>query len=228
MKKFTLSVIVLAALVAAAPTITMAGSPEFRVTITNLTQDQSFTPILVASHKKGVKLFRLGSPATGELETLAEEGNTGPLTGLLLATPGVGDVMTGGGLLAPGATKTVSVEAGGVFRYLSVAAMLIPTNDAFFALNGVKGPRQVAVFNAPAYDAGTEDNDELCASIPGPPFLECGGPGGGGTPPGGEGFVHIHNGMHGHGDFDEATRDWRNPVARIVVEFIDTDDEDDD
>ena len=88
MKKFTLSVIVLVALVAAAPTITIAGSPEFRVTITNLTQDQSFTPILVASHKKGVKLLGLGSPATGELETLAEEGNTGPLTGLLLATPG--------------------------------------------------------------------------------------------------------------------------------------------
>ncbi len=53
MKKFMLSMILLAALVAAVPTTTMAGSAEFRVTITNLTQDQSFTPILVASHKNG-------------------------------------------------------------------------------------------------------------------------------------------------------------------------------
>ena len=44
------------------------------------------------------------------------------------------------------------------------------------------------------------------------------GPGGGGMPSGGEeGFVHVHSGIHGVGDLDEAARDWRNPVARIVV-----------
>ena len=81
---------------------------------------------------------------------------------------------------------------------------------------------------SPGYDAGTEDNDETCASIPGPPYPECGGPGGGAAPPGGEGYVFIHAGMHGNGDFDETLRDWRNPVARITIERLSDDDEDDD
>jgi hypothetical protein len=124
------------------------------------------------------------------------------------------------GLLDPGATVTIEVEAGGGARRLSLVAMLIPTNDAFFALNSELlppgGPPQT--FYARAYDAGSERNDELCASIPGPFFSECGGPGGGGMPSGGEeGFVHVHSGIHGVGDLDEALRDWRNPVARIVV-----------
>ncbi|MGH8760210.1 MAG: hypothetical protein ACREVW_11970, partial [Burkholderiales bacterium] len=65
---------------------------------------------------------------------------------------------------------------------------------------------------------GSERNDELCASIPGPEFAECGGPGGGGKPEGDEeGYVHIHAGIHGIGDLPPEVRDWRNPVARIVV-----------
>ncbi len=48
--------------------------------------------------------------------------------------------------------------------------------------------------NASAYDAGSERNDETCASIPGPDFVECGGPGTGGQPVGGEeGYVHAKN-----------------------------------
>ena len=97
--------------------------------------------------------------------------------------------------------------------------MLIPTNDAFFAVNdaeGPNGPHAITVFS-PAYDAGTERNDETCASIPGPNFVECGGPGGGGAPGGGEGYVHIHAGIHGVGDLLPEKRDWRNPVARITI-----------
>jgi hypothetical protein len=30
-------------------------------------------------------------------------------------------------------------------------------------------------------------------------------------------FVHIHAGIHGVGDLQEATHDWRNPVARIAI-----------
>jgi hypothetical protein len=100
--------------------------------------------------------------------------------------------------------------------------MLIPTNDGFIAL-GSAGPfgRRLRSTYAPAYDAGTEVNDELCASIPGPDYVECGGPGGGGAPDGGEeGFVRIHEGMHGVGDFVAATRDWRNPVAKVSVRRV--------
>ena len=196
---------------------------RYEVTVTNLTRGQQFTPILMASHKEGVSLFALGSPASPELATLAEEGNTAPLTALLSATPGVLDVVTAGPLLNPGASRTVVVRTRGRFDHLSVAAMLIPTNDAFFAVNDLEGPsgEETLTVYSPAYDAGSEVNDELCPSIPGPFFEECGGAGGGGKPVGGEeGYVHIHAGIHGIGDLHAAARDWRNPVARIVIRRI--------
>jgi hypothetical protein len=104
--------------------------------------------------------------------------------------------------------------------------MLVPTNDAFFAIDGVEAPRgnKELTLYAPAYDAGTERNDEKCTSAPGA-FPECGGvfipPGNGDRPTGGEeGFVHVHPGIHGIGDFTPAERDWRNPVARITIRRV--------
>jgi spondin N len=206
----------------AAPIAAAEDGLLYEVTITNLTRGQQFTPILVASHKEGVQLFTLGRPASAELATLAEEGNTGPLTSLLRGLPAVRDVTSSSGLLNPGHSVTVTIEGGDGFDHLSVAAMLIPTNDGFFALNGVAGPRgdQVLRLFSPAYDAGSERNDELCASIPGPFFAECGGPGGGAKVGGGEGFVHIHAGIHGVGNLNLAQRDWRNPVAEITIRRI--------
>jgi hypothetical protein len=199
---------------------------QFGVTVTNLTRGQTFTPVLVASHRKGVHLFTLGSAASPELATLAEEGNVGPLTNLLLASPEVFDVTNSGpppgGFVPPGQSKTVMVRTRGNFDHISVAAMLIPTNDGFFALNGAKGPsgHQSLTLFSPAYDAGSERNDELCASIPGPFFAECGGPGGGARVGDGEGYVHIHAGIHGIGNMNEAERDWRNPVAKISIRRV--------
>jgi hypothetical protein len=203
------------------------GGPSFEVTVTNLTRGQTFTPVLVASHREGVTLFTLGEPASSQLATLAEEGNTGPLAALLAADPAVRDVADSGsppgGFVGPGQSKTVVVRTGGGFDHISVAAMLIPTNDAFIAVNGLPGPRgnqEIALFS-PAYDSGSERNDELCASIPGPFFAECGGPGGGASPVGGEeGYVHIHAGIHGIGDLVASARDWRNPVAKITIRRI--------
>ena len=209
--------------------VLLAGGPAlaqergFEVTVTNLTRGQQFTPILVASHREGVRLFGLGSPASAQLATLAEEGNTAPLMALLSSLPEVRDVATSSGLLGPGQSVTINVEAGGHFDRISVAAMLIPTNDGFFALNDQEGPNgnRTLTLYSPAYDAGSEANDELCASIPGPFFDECGGPGGGAMVAGGEeGYVHIHAGIHGIGDLDASQRDWRNPVARISIRRV--------
>ena len=199
-----------------------ASALGYDVTVTNLTRGQQFTPILVASHKAGVRLFDLGSPASSQLKTLAEEGNVAPMTALLLGNPDVLDVVNSGALLNPGQSVTQRVGTGGGFDHVSVAAMLIPTNDGFFAVNDAAGPsgQQTITVFSPAYDAGTERNDETCASIPGPFFAECGGPGSGGAPGGGEGYVHIHAGIHGIGDLDPALRDWRNPVARITIRRV--------
>jgi hypothetical protein len=200
---------------------------RLEVTLTNLTRGQTFTPVLVASHRAGVTLFALGQAPSPQLAILAEEGNTGPLTTLLLSTPGVRDVADSGappaGFVPPGGSKTVIVDGDRGADRVSVASMLIPTNDGFFALNGERAPRgnEVLTYFSPAYDSGSERNDELCASIPGPFFTECGGPGGGGQPVGGEeGYVHIHAGIHGTGDMNAAERDWRNPVARITIRRI--------
>ncbi|MEQ1661122.1 MAG: spondin domain-containing protein [Thiobacillus sp.] len=205
------------------PALADDGARAFEVTITNLTRGQRFTPILVASHRAGVKLFEFGQPASAELVALAENGATDPFKATLGNNRHVLDVTDTGGLLDPGQSVTVRVKTNGRFDHLSVASMLIPTNDAFFALNGVAGPNggYTRTLYSGAYDAGSERNDESCASIPGPFFAECGGPGGGGAPDGDEeGFVHVHAGIHGIGDLTAAERDWRNPVARIVIRQV--------
>ncbi len=219
-KQGAICLLILGGLLARATT--MAQGQQFAVTVTNLTRGQQFTPILVASHRQGLLLFEEGSPASPELATLAEEGDTSPLAALLRGMPDVRDVVTGSGLLDPGGSVTLIVQGGGHFDHFSVAAMLIPTNDAFFAVNGVEGPRgnQTLTVYSPAYDAGSERNDQLCASIPGPFFPECGGPGGGGHPGGGEGFVHIHSGIQMRGDLRPFPRDWRNPVAKITIRRV--------
>ena len=132
--------------------------------------------------------------------------------------PAVVEVQTSGGLLDPGQSKTIMVSGAKGARQITLAAMLIPTNDTFFALNGAALPRglKTVTYRSPGYDAGSEPNDELCVSIPGP---VCGGTGG--SPGvGGEGTVHITAGIHGIGDLVPADRDWRNPVAQITIRRV--------
>ncbi len=194
---------------------------SYEITITNITKNQTFTPQLVVTHNASVRLFTLGQPASPALEMLAEGGATQPLTDLLLNLGA--NTQTIGGLLLPGEMATVVIEAHRG-QVLSLAAMLIPTNDTFVALDRVRLPfygtsRHVAV----AYDAGTEPNDQNCANIPGP---RCGGEGfSGGPQEGDEGYVHVGNGFHelgaDDGDGNEVlgplTYDWRNPVAQVTV-----------
>jgi hypothetical protein len=197
---------------------------DYEVTITNITSGQSFTPQLVVTHPANAILFRLGAPASPELEILAESGDTGPLTDALSSV--AMDVTTIPGLLGPGEQASVVVSGNPGRGFVSVAAMMIPTNDTFVAMNRMKLPRSGAAQQlVPAYDAGTEYNDQNCANIPGP---QCGGEGEGNSPGPNEtdeGFVHIGNGIHELGDEDELgnriinpkTYDWRNSVARITV-----------
>lgn len=196
-----------------------ADGNNYSVTVTNLTRGQSFTPILVASHEDGLTLFTAGTPAGSELAALAEGGDTMPLSDLLAGMEEVNAVATSGGILAPGDSVTVVIAAGGKFNRISLAAMLIPTNDAFVSVQGMRVPdgRATTTAAAVAYDAGSEPNDELCVSIPGP---VCAGEGG--SPGvGGEDFIHVHAGIHGIADLDAAEFDWRNPVAHVTIQRAD-------
>jgi hypothetical protein len=118
------------------------------------------------------------------------------------------------------------VEASPRHNLISAAGMLIPTNDTFFAVNGARLPLFGTVtMTVPAYDAGSEANDQNCLNIPGP---RCGGAGSSpGVNPGDEGFVHIGNGFHdlpadpaGGEILTPRVYDWRNPVALITIRRI--------
>ncbi len=203
-------------LTVSASVFAMGPTRDYEVTITNITKGQTFTPTLLVTHKSDISLFTTGEPALDELATLAESGNTAPLQNLLDGLPDlVADTNTSSGLLFPGNSLTLTISTGGSADRVSFAAMLIPTNDAFVALNSLELPKNVVEVVVPAYDAGSELNDELCSNIPGP---DCGDmDNSGGT---GEGYVYIGNGIRGIGDLDEAEYDWNNPVARVVVRRV--------
>ena len=125
----------------------------------------------------------------------------------------------------------VLIEAGGergsdrVGLRISIATMLVNTNDAFTSLNtavDTMAVGDVLTFNSVAYDAGTEADTEMATNIP--------GPAGGGT-----GFdaarndqadrVVMHSGIVSQDDgltTSDLTEQHRfdNPVARISIERI--------
>ena len=208
--------------IAAATDDESSRTRQYEIQVTNITRGQQFTPILGVVHNTRVRLFTLGAPASSGLTTLAEEGNTAPLSDTLRSSPDVLSANTQPNLLDPGKTRVFTVEANARFDSLTVAAMLIPTNDAFFAVSVLDLPHgwQPVTYRGVAYDSGTEQNDERCNSIPGPFFSECGGPGGGARLGNGEGFVHVNAGIHGNGDLIASRRDWRNPVVSVVVRRI--------
>ena len=209
---------------------------EYEVRVTNITKGQIFTPLLLATHSSKVRIFEVGMPASAALEVLAEAGGTGDLEDALISE-GVPEsnlhiipVPGPTPLLHPGETAVITIRAKKHDR-LSVAAMLIPTNDTFLAINGARlpffGSRHL---DAPAYDAGTEENDQSCEHMPGP---DCAGQGAGeGHSPdpavGDEGFVFIGNGFHDLGTAEPNDPailgpfmyDWRNPVARVSIKRL--------
>lgn len=189
----------------------------YKITITNLTPGQPLAPVLAVTHRPGISFFEVGQPPSDELARLAEAGDANPMAATLLATPGVRDAQVSTtGLTFPGNSTTMTVSAKRATDNISIGAMLGATNDAFFAVRDVALPwaHQASTYMADAYDAGSETNDELASTV----F----GLGGEGYSPGssGEGFVYIHNGIHGIADADPAILDWRNPVAKIVIERI--------
>jgi hypothetical protein len=210
-------------------TQTVLAQEKFRyeITITNLTRGQHFTAPLIVTHKANLRLFAIGESSPQQLAVFAEEGIPTALAALLAGMPEAKDFFVTAGppaantLLDPGKSATFTIEGNREFDHLSLAAKLIPTNDAFIAINGIPGPpnNKPATLFVPAYDAGSEQNDELCDSIVGPNIGECENPGGG-HPGGGEGFVYVHNGIHGVGNLIAAVRDWQSPVARIIIRRV--------
>jgi hypothetical protein len=191
---------------------------KYKVTITNLTRGQVFSPPIAIGHDHKFRLFTLGKEASDELAALAEGGATDPLVELI---DGRYPSVVFDGPIPPGASASEMLEIGR-FRLITVAGMLVSTNDAFFAARDIwLLGKYKKIVDAVAYDAGSEKNTEDCQDIPGPP---CG--------PNehpdakAEGYVHIHAGIHGFNpeggvsSLNPAVRDWNNPVAKIRIQRI--------
>lgn len=213
-----LTLIVSSALLAQGP------GRDYAVTVTNATSGQVFGPPVVVVHTRNFSLFELGEPASPGLAILAEDAAVETLFEELEANPEVVSFVVADDPLMPGDSVTLEIQGQFPHHYLSIAQMLVTTNDAFFALRGVRVPQGHRLdprngdesFLAVAYDAGSEVNSELCDTIPGPPcgnMFER-------DEEGSEGFVHVHAGIHGIGDLPPEDFGWHNPVAEITVERL--------
>lgn len=149
-----------------------------RVRITNLAPENGtfLTPFWVGFHDGTFDLYNLGESASPELERIAEDGDTGPLTMAFGMNPaGSAQGTIGGGPIAPGATLSMlfTLDAmSATSRYFSYASMIIPSNDFFIANanplafpvfdgSGKSTPVSFIVMGSMVRDAGTEVNDEL-------------------------------------------------------------------
>lgn len=217
---------------------TQAFAARYKIEITNLTNANFFTPILVAAHRHDFDMFEVGESASVALRAIAEGGDIASMHTALDgagAASSVAETPTPAPVLAPGETAVALVDAKGRNRLLSLAAMILPTNDAFIGLDAINlrrfSNRTVYLYG---YDAGTEANNELlnpgaggAPGVPGIPGDPSGLAGSGGVGVSSSDFnetVHIHRGIVGDddefggvSDLDRSAHRWQNPVARVVI-----------
>jgi uncharacterized cupredoxin-like copper-binding protein len=209
--------------------VATAQAASWDVTVTNLTNGNYFTPLLIASHGHDTHMFEPGESAASYpgIELMAECGDLSGLTAMF--DPAMQGIDNPNSVpLAPGASVTTTLTTATGDTHLSVVGMILPTNDAFVGLDSVHIDSEPGTYTyyLNAYDAGTEANDELMStgcdtSTPGIPADPGGMAGTGGTAASGDDgntMIHIHRGiLGGASDLDSSIHRWQNPVARVVV-----------
>ena len=198
---------------------------EFEVMLDNLTMGapaqggQIFSPPIFVTHGHGFSIGASGEAASPELTALAETGNNMPLAELAGGSDAVGSVVAfpapPDGVVLPGGSVSAMVSASSSMGYLSLATMLVQTNDGIVLANSLPlfdedGNARSFTMNLISYDAGTEDNNELATHVPGPPF------GGGERAPTEGGVIALHPGIAGTADVGAAFG-WTEPTARVTV-----------
>ena len=198
---------------------------DIDVKITNNTNGIYFTPLLVSAHPATTALFMSGTAASANLQAMAEGGDISGLSADLALENADVVENPAGGLLDPGASTMTTLATATENTNLSIAGMMLPTNDGFVALNNWKVPTTAGTYtiNINAYDAGTEANSELITDIPADPGAKN-GTGATGVTTTIEGYVHIHRGTVGDSDASGGASDlnvsahrWLNPVATVTV-----------
>ena len=140
---------------------------SYDITVANLTNAQPMSPVAGILHQDNT-FWQVGSPASNALEVMAEGGDNTDFINLEEALVSASSE----GILAPGASTTVTLTTTDMTAsYLTVATMLVNTNDAFSGLTGMDlsslAVDQSRSMNVRVYDAGTELNTEAAGTIPG-------------------------------------------------------------
>ncbi|WP_394130199.1 spondin domain-containing protein [Shewanella maritima] len=191
----------------------------YEVTVTNLTANQPLSPVFVATHSADLSLWQAGMSASVALEKLAEGGDSADLAEL----DGLTSSANGTGVIMPGMSETISVTLDEEdVASLSLATMLVNTNDAFAGVNAYNltmlDVDETSMMSMMVYDAGTEQNSEAKGSLPGPAD-------------GGEGynsmrddvdFIHVHPGVISMYDglMDsvlDASHRFDNPGVKVTI-----------
>ncbi len=162
---------------------TTAG--QFEVTVTNTSDTMAYTgkvsPVVWALHDTSFDFFKVGMPASMEIEHIAEDGNGTALATMLSSASGVGTSgvanmakgSSSAGPLSPGDSYVFTLTPDSAHPMFELAAMVAPSSDTFLALDpgGIAlldssgAPRTDAEIASDvaahlfAWDAGTEINE---------------------------------------------------------------------
>ena len=199
---------------------------RFKLTVRNLTPGQPMSPFFIAVHNdESPPFWQLSRPPPENgLREIAEDADTSVMEAFynsqrstfrthILANDepqAVGPA----GLLVAGEESSIEILTTRRFPYVSMVSMAVNTNDCFVGFAGRKLEDGMTIMS-PGYDAGTEINDEDCANIPGPACM-----GGAGKPGNGEGYVVVHNGVHGIGGLQPSEYTWNNNMLLVEVEEV--------
>lgn len=201
---------------------------RYKLKIINLTAGQPLSPPAFVMHTDAFSAFNVGAEASVGVEKIAESGNAADFiadakthTGVFLADKGATGIMPGHEQEIDITVEVPSATLNGLkFSYLS---MLGNTNDGFagvdnFALGQLAVGASISR-DALSFDAGTENNDESAATIPGP---ACSGEGFNAQRSDTGNQVTLHPGIVSKQDGDansclSALQRWDNPVARVII-----------
>ena len=154
---------------------------DVRIVVTNTspTGGTFLTPVWFGVHDDNLDLFDVGASAERPLEAIAEDGDFAPVAAALVAADADaqgGAVLGAAGPIATGETTSTTVTVDGQETpYITLAAMILPSNDAFIGTDDAVrlfddygnflGAQTLTFDGGDVYDAGTEVNTELDAAF---------------------------------------------------------------
>lgn len=199
------------------------ATATYRVTLTNITAGQPFSPPVLVLHGTGYHLFEEGKGASVGLEMLAEAGRNSDLAADAVSR-GLTVTTDSSGVLLPGKSRSLQLSSSkSAETRLSLASMLGKTNDGFTGADSLDlSNLQVGGrldLDLPAWDAGTELNSERMETL--------GALGGEGFNPMRDdraGVVTIHAGVRSNREDSNSAlselQRFDNPVLHLTIERL--------